>query len=129
MNTITRLSAPLLPPLLLTACAATAPPARDFPAGVRTPSAAELAALLRGKSTRTPMPDGSTVRADYAAEGNHLTIYAAGRSDTGTWLAEDGRVCFEFKVFRSACNDIRLAGQDIYAKRANGDVVPVTVGR
>ena len=75
------------------------------------------------------MPDGSTVRADYAAEGNHLTIYAAGRSDTGTWRAEDGRVCFEFKVFRSACNDIRLAGQDLYAKRANGDVVPVTVGR
>ena len=70
MNTITRLSAPLLP-LLLTACAATAPPARDFPAGVRSPSAA---ALQRGKSTRTPMPDGSTARADYAAEGNHLTI-------------------------------------------------------
>ena len=33
------------------------------------------------------------------------------------------------QVFPSACNDIRLVGQDIYTRRANGDVVPVTVSR
>ena len=67
---------------------------------------------------------------DYAADSNNLKVFVAGRSDTGTWRAEEGgRVCFEFKVFTSACNDIRLVGQDVYARRANGDVVPVTVSR
>ena len=129
MNTATRLSI-LLSPLLLAACAASAPPAKDFPAGARAPSAAELATLLRGKSTNAPRANGGTIRVDYAADSNNLKVFVAGRSDTGTWRAEEGgRVCFEFKVFTSACNDIRLVGQDVYARRANGDVVPVTVSR
>lgn len=129
MNTATRLSI-LLSPLLLAACAASAPPAKDFPAGARAPSAAELATLLRGKSTNAPLSSGGTIRVDYAADSNNLKVFAAGRSDTGTWRAEEGgRVCFEFKVFTSACNDIRLLGQDIYTRRANGDVVSVTVSR
>ena len=130
MNTATRLSI-LLSPLLLAACAASAPPAKDFPAGARAPSAAELATLLlRGKSTNAPLSNGGTIRVDYAADSNNLKVFVAGRSDTGTWRAEEGgRVCFEFKVFPSACNDIRLVGQDVYARRANGDVVPVTVSR
>ena len=129
MNTATRLSI-LLSPLLLTACAASAPPAKDFPAGARAPSAAELATLLRGKSTNAPLSNGGTIRVDYAADSNNLKVFVAGRSDTGTWRAEEGgRVCFEFKVFTSACNDIRLVGQDVYARRANGDVVPMTVSR
>ena len=112
------------------ACAASAPPAKDFPAGARAPSAAELATLLRGKSTNAPLSNGGTIRVDYAADSNNLKVFVAGRSDTGTWRAEEGgRVCFEFKVFTSACNDIRLVGQDVYARRANGDVVPVTVSR
>ena len=129
MNTATRLSI-LLSPLLLAACAASAPPTKDFPAGARAPSAAELATLLRGKSTNAPLSNGGTIRVDYAADSNNLKVFAAGRSDTGTWRAEEGgRVCFEFKVFTSACNDIRLVGQDVYARRANGDVVPMTVSR
>ena len=129
MNTATRLSI-LLSPLLLAACAASAPPAKAFPAGARAPSTAELTTLLRGKSTRAPLTNGGTIRVDYAADSNHLTAYAGGRSDAGTWRAEDGgRVCFEFKVFAPACNDIRLVGQDMYARRANGDVVPVTISR
>ena len=129
MNTATRLSI-LLSPLLLAACAASAPPAKDFPAGARAPSAAELATLLRGESTNAPLSNGGTIRVDYAADSNNLKVFVAGRSDTGTWRAEEGgRVCFEFKVFPSACNDIRLVGQEVYSRRANGDVVPVTVSR
>ncbi|HMN58669.1 MAG TPA: DUF995 domain-containing protein, partial [Ottowia sp.] len=122
MNTATRLSI-LLSPLLLAACAASAPPAKEFPAGARAPSVAELTTLLRGKTTNAPLSSGGIVRVDYAADSNNLRIFAAGRADTGTWRAEEGgRVCLEFKVFTSACNDIRLVGQDMYAKRANGDV-------
>ncbi|MFT3779936.1 MAG: DUF995 domain-containing protein [Ottowia sp.] len=128
MNTIPRLSL-LLSPLLIAACAATAPPAKEFPAGARAPSAAELTTLLRGKSTNAPMPNGGTIRVDYAADSNALTAYIAGRTDSGTWRVEDGRICYELKTWPSACNEARLVGQDLYTKRANGDVVPVTVGR
>lgn len=128
MRTLTRLSL-LLAPLLAAACAATAPPAREFPAGARAPSAAELTALLRGKSTQTPLPNGGTSRVDYAADSNRVTAYAGGRSDTGTWRAEDGRACYEWKVFNSGCGEMRLVGQSLYVKRASGDVFPVTIGR
>jgi hypothetical protein len=128
MNTITRLSL-LLSPLLIVACAATALPAREFPPGARAPSAAELGALLRGKTTSTPTPDG-IVRAEYAAQAHSLEVYAAGRSDTGTWRVEDGgKICFELKTFSSSCGEIRLVGQDIYMRRASGEVVQVTVLR
>ena len=78
MNTATRLSL-LLSPLLLAAGAASAPPAKDFPAGARAPSAAELATLLRGKSTNAPLSNGGTIRVDYAADSNNLKVFVAGR--------------------------------------------------
>ena len=123
-------AAALATPLLLAACAATAPPARDFPAGARVPTAAELTALLRGKTTTTQSANAGTIRADYAADSNRLKIFARGRADTGTWRADDsGRLCFEFKTFRAACNDVRLVGPDVYIRREGGEVVPVTFAR
>ncbi|HMN20385.1 MAG TPA: hypothetical protein PKA16_03230 [Ottowia sp.] len=128
MHTIHRLSL-LLSPLLIAACAATAPPATEFPVGARTPSAAELTTLLRGKTASTPLPNGGTVRVDFAADSNQVTAYVGGRSDTGTWRAEDGRACYDWKVFNSGCGEMRLVGQSLYVKRSNGDVVPVTIAR
>lgn len=126
MNFVIRLSL-LLSPLLIAACAASAPPAAEFPAGARVPSTAELAALLSGKTTRAPLPSGGTVQVDHAADSNQATAYAGGRSDTGTWRTEDGRACYEWKVFKSGCGELRLVGSDLYLKRASGEVVPVTI--
>ena len=57
---------------------------------------------------------------------NEETPYFSGRSDVGTWRAEDGRVCLEnFQAIQGACNDVRLVGSDIYFKRSNGQVVQV----
>ncbi len=129
MNTIALLFV-ALSPVLLAACAASAPPAKDFPDGARAPSAAELNALLRGKSASALHANGTTTQVDYAADSNKLTIYFGGRADTGTWRAEDGgTVCYEFKVFNSTCSTIRLVGQDVYTQRANGDVVRVKLSR
>lgn len=114
---------------LIAACAATAPVTTEFPAGARAPSAAELTALLRGKTTHAPMRSGGTARVDHAADSNKAVAYAGGRSDTGTWRVEDGRVCYEWKIFASSCGDVRLVGQNLYVKRANGDVAPVTIDR
>ncbi len=110
---------------LLAACASGPPPASEFPAGAKAPSAAEVTALLKGKSFDLSGPGG--VRTDYAKEGNAITVYFSGRSDVGTWRAEDGRVCMEnFRAIRGACNDVRLIGSDIYVKRSNGQVVKLS---
>ena len=109
---------------LLAACASGPPPATEFPAGAKAPSAAEVTNLLKGKSFNFSGPGG--IRTDYAKEGNAITVYFSGRSDVGTWRAEDGRVCLEnFQTIQGACNDVRLVGSDIYFKRSNGQVVQV----
>lgn len=113
---------PLALAALLAACASGPPPATDFPAGAKAPSAAEVTTLLRGKSFDFSGPGG--VRTDYAKEGNAITVYFSGRSDVGTWRTEDGRVCLEnFRTIPGACNDVRMVGSDAYLKRSNGQVV------
>ncbi len=117
-----QISATVLATALLWGCASSPPPATDFPAGARTPSAAEVAAALGGKSFNVPGPRGM-IRSDYAVQANGLAVFYPGGSDTGTWRAEEGRICMAFKKLQSVCNDMRLAGSDIYMKRSNGDVV------
>ena len=105
--------------LLVVACASTTPPLTEFSAGIRTPSATETASLVKGKSFN--LASGG-MRSDYGAAGNDITVYFSGRSDKGTWRAEDGRICCEFTTIPSACNDVRLLGNDLYLKRSNGQV-------
>ena len=109
---------------VLAACASGPPPATDFPPGARAPATGEITSLLRGKSFTLANPNGSTTRVDHADDASgSLVAYFGGRSDSGTWRAEDGRVCYQFKTIPSACNDLRVAGKDVYLKRSNGQVV------
>ena len=109
---------------VLAACASGPPPATDFPPGARAPATGEITSLLRGKSFTLVNPNGSTTRVDHADDASgSLEAYFGGRSDSGTWRAEDGRVCYQFKTIPSACNDLRVAGNDVYIKRSNGQVV------
>ncbi|MFG5779106.1 hypothetical protein ACFIQF_18730 [Comamonas sp. J-3] len=104
---------------------ASSPSSTSFPDGARTPTAAELQAVLTGKSFSFSTPRGN-VRSDYAAQGNGLTIFFPGGSDTGTWRTEDGRVCMDLRKQGAVCNDIRLVGSELYQKRSTGDVVKST---
>ena len=109
---------------VLAGCASGPPPATEFPAGARAPATGEITSLLRGKSFTLVNPNGSTTRVDQADDASgSLVAYFGGRSDSGTWRAEDGRVCYQFKTIPSACNDLRVAGNDVYIKRSNGQVV------
>lgn len=119
MKSRTSAASAALATLLIAACASTTPPASEFPSGIRTPSATEIASLVKGKSFN--LASGG-MRSDYGAAGNDITVYFSGRSDKGTWRAEDGRICYEFTTIPSACNDVRLLGNDIYLKRSNGQV-------
>ncbi len=107
---------------LVAACASGPPLATEFPSGARAPTAAEISSLLRGKSFKLANPSGSSNQVDHGANDSVIAFFG-GRSDSGTWRAEDGRVCYQFKVVPSACNDLRLVGSDIYLKRSNGQVV------
>lgn len=121
MNT-SKLLMPLALAALLAACASGPPPATDFPAGAKAPSAAEIVALVRGKSFT--IGGTNPTRVDYAKEGNGSTIHFGSRTDSGTWRTEDGRMCYDnFKTFKPLCNDLRVVGNAIYVKRANGQVV------
>ncbi|CAM5785118.1 MAG: hypothetical protein J0I00_18390 [Burkholderiales bacterium] len=110
---------------VLAGCAAGPPPAADFPPGARIPATGEITSLLRGKSFTLANPNGSTTRVDHAADASSgIVVYFGGRSDSGTWRAEDGRVCYQFKTIPSACNDVRMVGANIYFKRgSSGQVV------
>ena len=105
--------------LLVVACASTTAPLTEFSAGIRTPSATDIASLVKGKSFN--LASGG-MRSDYGAAGNDITVYFSGRCDKGTSRSEDGRICYEFTTIPSACNDVRLLGNDIYLKRSNGQV-------
>lgn len=119
MNASTYLLPTALCLAFLAGCASGPPPAKEFPAGARAPNAAEITGLLKGKS----FTQAGGVRTDYAADSNAITAYFSGRTDSGTWRAEDGRVCFELKTLSSVCNDLRVVGNEIYLKRRDGQVV------
>ena len=106
---------------LLWGCAGTQP-ATDFPAGSRAPSAQEVSQALAGKSFDLPSRRG-IIRVDYAQQANGMAIFYPGGADTGTWRAEPGRVCLDFRKLPAVCNDVRLAGADLYLKQSSGDVV------
>ncbi len=119
MKNTTRLAAVLTVVAWLGGCAST-PPATEFPAGARAPAAAEIGPLLKGRSFKL---GSGGVRVDYAADSDGVTVYFSGNVDHGTWRAEDGRVCSNFKNIPSACSDLRVVGNEIYLKRSNGSVV------
>ena len=113
MNRITILTGLALA-AALAGCASTA--STEFAAEARKPNAAEVTSIFRG---HTFTLDQTKV---VYGPANEVAAFFGGRSDTGTWTAEDGRICFSFKVIPSACNEVRMVGQDIFLKRSNGRV-------
>ena len=105
--------------VLATACASGPPPATEFPAGAKAPSAAEVTNLLRGKSFVA-----GGVRTDYAKEGNGATVYISGQPDAGTAPTRACPACLDgFRALPTMCTNALLVASDIYVKRANGQVV------
>lgn len=96
--------------------------ADEFPADARTPDAAEVSTLMAGKTWIMSPRQGGKLQLEHAADGG-MRIYVGGKSDSGTWRSEDGKVCYEFRTFTSACNDVRLVGEDVYFRRSSGEVV------
>ena len=99
--------------------------ADEFPTDARTPPAAEINTLFAGKTWIMTPARGGELQLEHAADGG-FRAFVGGKSDSGTWRAEDGKMCYEFKgPFTSACNDVRLVGEQVLFKRSSGEVAPV----
>ena len=100
---------------LLGACA-TSPVLTEFPAGAQALDARAIQAALAGKSFQS-----GTFLVGFGADQS-LSGALGGRADSGTWRAEDGRVCTQFRIFPSGCGELRQASDGLYVRRVNGQV-------
>ncbi len=119
-NLILTLSILALP---LAAAAQAKPTPTEFPDGAEPASAVQLRERIAGKVMRAQLADGSTWRIDYKDNGYMYIDTSGGFRDTGQWRVEEGKLCGEWRRAPSGCSDVRLKGDAIYLKRANGEVV------
>jgi len=85
-------------------------------------SADALAKRLAGKTFDSVFANGTAVRLEYKASG-YMFVNAPGFASSGTWRAEDGRICSQLKGREAACNGVREKGQQLYLKRDSGEVM------
>jgi len=98
----------------------------DYPPEVQAIPAQALTELLGGQVWTARLANGTTWRMDYNRSGYMFTDVSTGGRDTAKWRTEDGRVCHEFRgSFPSGCNEYKLAGNKLYLKRGNGEIVPL----
>ena len=102
-----------------------APFETTFPEGVDTPTADQLQARLRDQVFTGAVSTGIGWRMDFKASGHIFSNLSNGARDSGTWRAEDGRLCITYRgPFPSSCADIRTSPDTVYYKRAiNGEIV------
>lgn len=121
----TTLFALLIAPSLY-AVAQSNPPAMPtaFPADAAPLSAGELRDALAGNVYRARIANGDTWRLEYKPNGYYFVDVSTGYRGTGTWRAEDGKLCGERRDAPMACSEMRRVGDVLYMKRASsGEVV------
>lgn len=96
----------------------------DFPADAGAVSADALRERLSGKVFSVKLADGNGWRLEYKANGYAFVDTTNGYRDTGTWRAEDSRLCSEFRKAPASCSEVRLKGDLLFVKRVStGEVV------
>ena len=97
--------------------------ADEFPEGVKTPSAAELNGLMKGKTFNVKLPEGLGWKLDYRDNGYFYVNVSNGFNGSGRWSVEDGKMCSNVKTDPTVCNDMRIDGTRLLLKRSNGTIV------
>lgn len=93
-----------------------------FPEGTSTPTAAELQARLSGNVFSVKPFSGADWRLQYK-EGGYYFVNVGSYSDSGTWKAEDGKLCSKGQKGADSCNEVRATPESIYLKRDSGEVI------
>lgn len=97
-----------------------------FPAGARRLEAGELTQLISGRVAKTFFLDGRSAgtRVQYEPSGL-VYINTPTGSASGRWRVEGSAVCFKWNLLQGAdgCTEVRLVGDRVHARRANGEIV------
>ncbi len=98
--------------------------ARGFPEGASAPTAADLKQHVVGKVFDVKIADGTTWRLEYKDSGYFWVNTSTGFADSGTWDAQDGKLCTERKRGNGrSCNDVRIKDGQMHLKRDNGEFI------
>lgn len=121
------------PIFLLASMCASAASAQTVPAGaVLTAFPADAVPLsreaiterLNGQSYSGTTATGLTWRATYKDSGYVFMDLSNGARDSGTWRAEDGKVCVEYRGrFPSGCSEVRASATMLFSQRENSTAV------
>ncbi len=120
---------PLLIPLAIAASALVADPAQaqgvvtEFPASAQPLATTALQERIAGRLFHVTTASGVTWRLQYQANGYFYINVSNGFSDTGKWRVESSMLCSEPQKSNASCNEMRLAGDQLYLKRDSGEII------
>ena len=98
----------------------------EFPADAQPLNRKAIEERLGGQVYTGTNAAGIQWRAEYKDSGYVFLNIANGARDSGTWRAEEGRVCIEYRgTFPSGCSELRANSEALYAKRDNSAAVIV----
>lgn len=99
---------------------------KEFPADAVALSSDALKEALTGKVYSLNWVGANPWRLDF--RGNGYVYFNSGASNaSGTWQAEEGKVCTNVGNFGANCNEVKQSGGLLYYKRQSGEVIPMTV--
>ncbi|MCC9595782.1 MULTISPECIES: hypothetical protein [unclassified Rubrivivax] len=114
---------PSIRPLLAGALLAAASAVSAFPEHASAPDAAALSRHLEGRVFQVALADGTSWRLEYKANGYFFIDTSRGFRSSGTWRAEDGKLCGGLQGRAPACNEVRMVGDALYMQRDGGEIV------
>lgn len=98
----------------------------DFPSDAAAPTAAELSSRLTGKTFSVQLKNGVSWRLEYNNSGYFFVDTSTGGRVSGSWFAEDGRLCSQVKGRDPTpqCSDARVHQDQLIVRRTvNGELI------
>lgn len=98
---------------------------RQFPDGATPIPDATLKEKLSGKTFAQFSSDNVKWTYEYKDNGFFKLSSTSNVLQTGTWRAENGKLCTQPRAMAMVCGEARVAADVIYVRRENGEVVPL----
>ena len=97
--------------------------AHGFPADANPVGTADLNSRLAGKQFSVQLKNGVAWRLEFNNNGYFFVDTSTGGRATGTWRADDGRLCSQVSGGDAQCSEARVQDGFLYIRRADGEVI------
>ena len=97
--------------------------AQGFPEGATELSATDIKKKVGDRVHDVSLADGVTWRLEYKSNGYFFVNTSRGFNGSGTWSAEDGKLCGHLKGGDPSCNEVRLHQDVLHLKRGSGEII------